>query len=144
MTASGEFTFEVSITGTPMLVADGLRSTKSEWRDDFAGGKVTNATGACRSSVSVRRTTSEDSTAPTRTIRIGIGLFQGLVARFFTQEDDRKRSPHNLHVQRDRAVIDVPDIQHDSLGPWDFDVAVDLGPSSEPRPHFQAAFLKPG
>src|SRR4051794_31990068 len=47
----------------------------------------------------------------------------------------------DAHVEPQRTVIDVPDVQRDSLLPVERPAAVDLGPAGQPRLHLKAAAL---
>src|SRR3984957_13221265 len=56
-------------------------------------------------------------------------------------EHDRHRAPQNTHVQSERAVLDVVEVELDSLAPGQRGAAIDLGPAGDAGPDREPATL---
>src|SRR5918911_493140 len=56
-------------------------------------------------------------------------------------EERERRAGEDLQVEPGRAVVDVPDVELDALGPAQARAPVDLRPARDPRPHLEPTAL---
>src|SRR3546814_3139543 len=112
-------------------------STKSEWRAASSGGRVISAAashpGASASACNVTRVLS---TAPTMTARIGPPDFGAVDA--LPREYPTDGFQYDPHIDRDRGMIDIPEVKRQLFLAAEACIPVHLLPARQPRPHQSA------